>query len=294
MKKFKIHKPYDKIFKTILKQNPKGSLTVLKIPAKFKGFLDSEIINYFYQELHVDIIIKTELDEIFIIEFQSTKLTLDDITRFGNYMGSLVQKYKMDIHLYVISIANEKRKKIIKKFGDYVFTIYIVSLTDLDYNKALNRINYKIENNEEFKDEDIVLLEIIPFMAKKRKKRRKLLKTLAELTNKLDGKIRNSKLIEIKTIQFVLACEILNNYEKEEIAAVITMKNIKKEEVFQGYLTEEEKQKILEKGIKKGIERGEKNKEEEIAKNLIKLGQPIEIIEKATKMSKKQINLLSS
>lgn len=176
--------------------------------------MDSEIINYFYQELHVDIIIKTELDEIFIIEFQSTKLTLDDITRFGNYMGSLVQKYKMDIHLYVISIANEKEKKIIKKFGDYVFTIYIVSLTDLDYNKALNRINYKIENNEEFKDEDIVLLEIIPFMAKKRKKRRKLLKTLAELTNKLDGKIRNSKLIEIKTIQFVLACEILNNYEK--------------------------------------------------------------------------------
>lgn len=68
------------------------------------------------------------------------------------------------------------------------------------------------------------------------------------------------------------------------------MKNIKKEEVFQGYLTEEEKQKILEKGI----EKGEKNKEEEIAKNLIKLGQPIEIIEKATKMSKKQINLLSS
>lgn len=286
MKVFKIHRPYDKIFKTILKRNPKGSLIALKIPANFEGFLDSEIINYFYQELHVDIIIKSYEDGIYIIEFQSTKLKLDDITRFGNYMGSIVQKYKMDIHLYVISIADEKRKKIIKKFGDYVFTIHIVSLTDFDYNKALNRINNKLENNEEFKEEDIVLLEIMPFMTNKNKKKKKLLKIVAELTNKLDGKIRNSKLIEIKTIQFVMACEILNNKEKEKIAAVITMKNIEKEEVFKGYLTEEERQKLLEKG--------EKIREEEIVKNLLKLGQPIEIIAKATNMSKKQINTLAT
>lgn len=286
MKAFKIHRPYDKIFKTILKRNPKGSLIALKIPANFEGFLDSEIINYFYQELHVDIIIKSYEDGIYIIEFQSTKLNLDDITRFGNYMGSIVQKYKMDIHLYVISIADEKRKKIIKKFGDYVFTIHIVSLTDFDYNKALNRINNKLENNEEFKEEDIVLLEIMPFMTNKNKKKKKLLKIVAELTNKLDGKIRNSKLIEIKTIQFVMACEILNNKEKEKIAAVITMKNIEKEEVFKGYLTEEERQKLLEKG--------EKIREEEIVKNLLKLGQPIEIIAKATNMSKKQINTLAT
>lgn len=31
MKKFEMHKPYDKIFKTILKQNPKGFLIVFKI-----------------------------------------------------------------------------------------------------------------------------------------------------------------------------------------------------------------------------------------------------------------------
>lgn len=64
------------------------------------------------------------------------------------------------------------------------------------------------------------------------------------------------------------------------------MENIEKEEVFKGYLTEEERQKLLEKG--------EKSREEEIVKNLLKLGQPIEIIAKATNMSKKQINTLAT
>ena len=290
MKRFKLHKPYDKIFKTILKQNPKGSLIVFKIPAKFEGFLDSEIINYLYQELHVDIIMKTCEDGIYVIEFQSSKLTLDDITRFGNYMGSLVHKYKTDIHLYVITTAHEKTKKINKKFGEYEFTIYIISLTELDYKKALNRLINKNKSKEKFKEEDIVLMEIIPFMTRKKKQRKKLLKTTAELTNQLIGQIDSSKLIEIKAIQFVLACEILNDKEKERIAPVITMKAIEKEEIFQGYLTKEEKQEYIEKGEKIG----EKVKEEEIVKNLIKLGQTPEFIAKATNMDKKQIIALTT
>ena len=286
MKKFEMHKPYDKIFKTILKQNPKGFLIVFKIPARFEGFIDSEIINYFYQELHVDILMKAYGDGIYVIEFQSTKLTLDDITRFGNYMGSLVHKYKADIHLYVITTAHEKMRKITKKFGEYEFTIYIVSLTEFDYNKALNRIKYKIENKEWFKEEDIVLVETIPFMARKEKEKKKLLKTVAELTNQLDGLISNSKLIEIKTMQFVLACEILNDNEKDKIAPVITMKTEEKEEVFQGYLTKEEQEEFIEKG--------KEEEKEKIVKNLIKLGQTPEFIEKATNMNKAQIAALTT
>ena len=129
-------------------------------------------------------------------------------------------------------------------------------------------------------------MEIIPFMTRKKKQQKKLLKITAELTNQLIGQIDSSKLIEIKTIQFVLACEILNDKEKERIAPVITMKTIEKEEIFQGYLTKEEKQEYIEKG--------EKGKEEEIVKNLIKLGQTPEFIAKATNMDKKQIIALTT
>lgn len=152
----------------------------------------------------------------------------------------------------------------------------------------------KNKDKKEFKEEDIVLMEIIPFMTRKKKQQKKLLKITAELTNQLIGQIDSSKLIEIKTIQFVLACEILNDKEKERIAPVITMKTIEKEEIFQGYLTKEEKQEYIEKGEKIGIKKGEKGKEEEIVKNLIKLGQTPEFIAKATNMDKKQIIALTT
>jgi hypothetical protein len=152
----------------------------------------------------------------------------------------------------------------------------------------------KNKDKKEFKEEDIVLMEIIPFMTRKKKQQKKLVKITAELTNQLIGQIDSSKLIEIKTIQFVLACEILNDKEKERIAPVITMKTIEKEEIFQGYLTKEEKQEYIEKGEKIGIKKGEKGKEEEIVKNLIKLGQTPEFIAKATNMDKKQIIALTT
>lgn len=296
IKKEKIHKPYDKIFKTIFKKNPNGFFIMLKIPGEFKGFMDSEIINYFYQELHVDIIIKNFENMICIIEFQSTKLSLDDITRFGNYMASLVHKEKKHVQLYVVTIANEKVKKISKNFGDYGFTIHIISLTEFDYNKALNRINTKIKNNEVFNEEDIVLLELLPLMTRKKGKKKKLLKKAAKLTNSLDGRIASSKLLEIKTIQFVLACELLNDNEKEKITKVITMKTENKEETFQGYLTEEEKQEIYTKAkeeIAKAKKETAKAKEEEIAKNLIKYEIPLEIIATATNMSLNEIEEIS-
>lgn len=131
-------------------------------------------------------------------------------------------------------------------------------------------------------------------MTRKKKQQKKLVKITAELTNQLIGQIDSSKLIEIKTIQFVLACEILNDKEKERIAPVITMKTIEKEEIFQGYLTKGEKQEYIEKGEKIGIKKGEKGKEEEIVKNLIKLGQTPEFIAKATNMDKKQIIALTT
>ena len=147
-------------------------------------------------------------------------------------------------------------------------------------------IKYKIENKEWFKEEDIVLVETIPFMARKEKEKKKLLKTVAELTNQLDGLISNSKLIEIKTMQFVLAYEILNDNEKDKIAPVITMKTEEKEEVFQGYLTKEEQEEFIEKG--------KEEEKEKIVKNLIKLGQTPEFIEKATNMNKAQIAALTT
>ena len=120
-------------------------------------------------------------------------------------------------------------------------------------------------------------------------------------------------MIEIKCIQFVLATEILNDNEKAKIAKVISMQTEGKEEVFQGYLTKEEQEQFIqigekigiekgekigiEKGEKIGIEKGEKKvkeREEEIAKTLIELGETPEYIEKVTNISKEQIAILTT
>ena len=157
----------------------------------------------------------------------------------------------------------------------------------MDYNKALNRINNKIENEEEeFTEEDFVYLEISPLMTRKKKKQRQLLKRVAEMTNKLDGRISREKLIEIKSIQFVLATELLNDNEKAKIAKVISMQSEGKEEVFQGYLTKEER--------KQTYEEGREEEREEIVKSLAELDVSPDIIAKATKMSKAEIATLTT
>jgi len=63
-----------------------------------------------------------------------------------------------------------------------------------------------------------------------------------------------------------------------------------KEEIFQGYLTEEEKQQIFNEGKKEG----KKEREEKIVKNLIKEGYPPKKIAKATNMSITEIAILST
>lgn len=202
-------------------------------------------------------------------------------------MASIVHREKEDIHLYVVSTKERKRDKIEKKYGDYWFTIHVKSLTEMDYKKALNRINNKIENKEEeFTEKDFVYLEISPLMTRKKKKQRYVLKKVAELTNKLYGRISMEKLIEIKSIQFVLATELLNDNEKAKIAKVICMQSEGKEEVFQGYLTKEERKQTYEEGIEKRIEK--------FAKNLSDLDVSPDIIAKATKMSKAEIATLTT
>ena len=287
IKRIKVHKPYDKILKTSFKKNPNGFLEILEKGAIFEEFVDSEIINAFFRELHSDIIIRVYKKRIYIIEFQSSRLKLEDILRFGLYMASIAHQEKKDIHLYVVSKEPIKRDKIENKYGDYWFTIHVKSLTDMDYNKALNRTNNKIENEEEeFTEEDFVYLEISPLMTRKKKKQRQLLKRVAEMTNKLDGRISREKLIEIKSIQFVLATELLNDNEKAKIAKVISMQSEGKEEVFQGYLTKEER--------KQTYEEGREEEREEIVKSLAELDVSPDIIAKATKMSKAEIATLTT
>ena len=70
------------------------------------------------------------------------------------------------------------------------------------------------------------------------------------------------------------------------------MQTEEKEEIFQGYLTEEEKQQIFNEGIKEG-EKEVKKVREKIAKNLIKQGDSPEKIAKATNMSMTEVIALA-
>lgn len=94
IKRIKVHKPYDKILKTSFKKNPNGFLEILEKGAIFEEFVDSEIINAFFRELHSDIIIRVYKKRIYIIEFQSSRLKLEDILRFGLYMASIAHQEK--------------------------------------------------------------------------------------------------------------------------------------------------------------------------------------------------------
>ena len=124
----------------------------------------TEIQNIVPGELVLDFVMKTETGFI-DFEFESTKITDDDIRRFLVYATLLHREVKCPVNTYIICSANVDVSEINYKFSDRsYFRPVIISLKGFDVEKIINNIEDKILNNQKLSLRDLTVFSLTPLM----------------------------------------------------------------------------------------------------------------------------------
>ena len=158
-------------------------------------------------------------DKIYIIEFQSTYVDINDKKRFRFYtalIDHIKNKSNKDIEVHVLSTVENEKTKYYNISDEAVFPIYIHSLKSLDDDEVMTMVNDKITHNQFLSDDDLMLLSLVPFMRNSTDVEQSILRATYIISNinKLDYEIAQF----IKGIELILADKFI---ETESIKTTV-------------------------------------------------------------------------
>ena len=187
-------------------------------------------------------------------------------------------KYRRKVHTLVLSTHYKDNDELIFNWhnNDW-FTIPYKSFKTLDGDKTINNISLKNKNNEELSKSEIGDLRILTFMKSKRSPRELLIKSI-ELTQA--AKMGERDRLHTAVLQSFLAKKfITDNEEYKEVMKMIDESALD----FKG---------ILGRRDRIYYEEGQKSRNYQIAKDLIKEGLDDETIKRITKLNQNEYEKL--
>ena len=221
-----------------------------------------------------------ELDneDIISLEAHSTAIRKEDKEKFFDYACYMSTKYRRKVHTLVLSTHyNDNDELIFNWHNNDGFTIPYKSFKTLDGDKTINNISLKNKNNEELSKSEIGDLRILTFMKSKRSPKELLIKSI-ELS--VDAKMNETEKLHTAVLQSFLAKKfITDNEEYKEVMKMIDESALD----FKG---------ILGRRDRIYYEEGQKSRNYQIAKDLIKEGLDDETIKRITKLNQKEYEKL--
>ena len=187
-------------------------------------------------------------------------------------------KYRRKVHTLVLSTHyNDNDELIFNWHNNDGFTIPYKSFKTLDGDKTINNISLKNKNNEELSKSEIGDLRILTFMKSKRSPKELLIKSI-DLT--VDAKMNETDKLHTAVLQSFLAKKfITDNEEYKEVMKMIDESALD----FKG---------ILGRRDRIYYEEGQKSRNYQIAKDLIKEGLDDETIKRITKLNQNEYEKL--
>ena len=187
-------------------------------------------------------------------------------------------KYRRKVHTLVLSTHyNDNDELIFNWHNNDGFTIPYKSFKTLDGDKTINNISLKNKNNEELSKLEIGDLRILTFMKSKRSPKELLIKSI-ELT--VDAKMNETEKLHTAVLQSFLAKKFITDSEEyKEVMKMIDESALD----FKG---------ILGRRDRIYYEEGQKSRNYQIAKDLIKEGLDDETIKRITKLNQKEYEKL--
>lgn len=221
-----------------------------------------------------------ELDnnDIISLEAHSTAIRKEDKEKFFDYACYMSTKYRRKVHTLVLSTHyNDNDELIFNWHNNDGFTIPYKSFKTLDGDKTINNISLKNKNNEELSKSEIGDLKILTFMKSKRSPKELLIKSI-ELT--VDAKMNETEKLHTAVLQSFLAKKFITDSEEyKEVMKMIDESALD----FKG---------ILGRRDRIYYEEGQKSRNYQIAKDLIKEGLDDETIKRITKLNQKEYEKL--
>ena len=187
-------------------------------------------------------------------------------------------KYRRKVHTLVLSTHYKDNDELIFNWhNNDGFTIPYKSFKTLDGDKTINNISLKNKNNEELSKSEIGDLRILTFMKSKRSPKELLIKSI-DLT--VDAKMNETEKLHTAVLQSFLAKKFITDSEEyKEVMKMIDESALD----FKG---------ILGRRDRIYYEEGQKSRNYQIAKDLIKEGLDDETIKRITKLNQKEYEKL--
>lgn len=156
-----------------------------------------------------------------------------------------------------------------------------------DGDNIINNIETKLKNNEEFSDDELIDLSLVPLMNSVNTQEQQIEKSISLILSIDLEKIKVKNLV--KSIAYLLADKFLEDGDKK--TAICDALGGKMNAIYNyGQRREEEgKEEGIEIGKEEGIEIGKKEGNKKLAKYMIKDGKNNEEIQKETELSLEEI-----
>ena len=217
-------------------------------------------------------------EDIISLEAHSTAIRKEDKEKFFDYACYMSTKYRRKVHTLVLSTHYKDNDELIFNWhNNDGFTIPYKSFKTLDGDKTINNISLKNKNNEELSKSEIGDLRILTFMKSKRSPKELLIKSI-ELT--VDAKMNETEKLHTAVLQSFLAKKFITDSEEyKEVMKMIDESALD----FKG---------ILGRRDRIYYEEGQKSRNYQIAKDLIKEGLDDETIKRITKLNQKEYEKL--
>ncbi len=256
-------------------------LKILGFPYKCKFVKRREQEKFYIKDAILNFTMITKDNKVVHFEFKK-EYFYNDIYKFLVYSSFLIYENKSDYEL--ILVYPRKSRKVVKNmtFTSLRFFYTDVYLDCFNGDKILMKLASKASKKKKFKDEEYLMLSLIPYMYSKRERVTLVLEGL-RVANSLHTKKKHSIIIII----LILAESFLDESDMYRLKKEIKMYKIGKMIYEEGrkHASSEIEREISSKMVEKG-RRAEKI---QLAIDMMKNKEPLDLIMKYTKFTKKEL-----
>lgn len=176
------------------------------------------------------------------LEFESDSLKIADLRRFRTYEAIISQYYKVSVTTYVLCSSNVKELKNKLQEGINTYRVKVVRMKDKNANRTIQTLERK-QKKTQLKRLDLLKLLLTPLMGGTMPQQERITRAI-RLLHQERPHLKAEEQVQMEAILYTLAQKFLTTTELKKIKEMINM-------TILGEM-------ILQDGIEKGIEKGEK------------------------------------
>ncbi len=281
-----MHKPrhaQDIVLKHLIHALPHDALAALGIEGvHVVQALPTEFDEVDIKQSFADVVFEVDDGRMVHLEFQSTKEP--NLHRFLRYDSLLHEKYIQPIRTIVLYTSGVKDAPEQLDAGTLQYHVENVFLHHFDGDHLLDEIENHIQHDD-WTDQDRIRLAFALHMRYERMTQEEAFERVMRLVQTIpDPSEQNFT----TTVILAISGRMMTKEQEDRLKEALKMTNIVRE------IEQEAKEEGRKEGLEQGLEQGHEEEKREIARMLLKLGDSVEKISKATGLSAETIEQLKN